>query len=166
LDCIREYEINLSEAEDNPNGFTIYLLPTFQFENKYVEAIVLTKIAPNLEDMIGPDKISVPLLECGTKFLVQEPSVSRVMTTNYSEAFNGFAPNVHLHENVLSMHVMLLSQIDEIETRCTKRYFLKLLSGYKCKMGYLNPASGERLSGVLHYSTTNYHAGCKCHRAQ
>jgi hypothetical protein len=36
---IREYDLRLSAAEDNPNGFIVQVLPTFQFENEYVEAI-------------------------------------------------------------------------------------------------------------------------------
>jgi hypothetical protein len=154
FDNIREYDLNLSDPEDNPNGFTAYLLPQFQYENEYIEAIVLNKVVSDMEDMIGADKVSVSLLECGTKLFVQEPAVSRFMVTNYPESFSGFADSLQLHESILNTHEMLLHDILSDESRRTKKYILNLPAGYRCKMGYMNPLNGERLKGVLHYATT------------
>jgi hypothetical protein len=127
-------------------------LPQFQYDNEYIEAIALTKYIPDMVDLLG---ISVSLLECGTRFLVQEPSISRFMSTNYAECIAGFADNVYVHETLVNMHEMLLATLlVEDNTRRTKRYILKLPAGIKCKMGYNNPINRQQLSGNLNYATT------------
>jgi hypothetical protein len=87
-------------------------------------------------------------------FLVQEPAISRFMNSNYPESFAGYDHLLLVQETLINMHESLLANIAEDDSRRTKKYILNLPAGVRCKMGYMNPLNGERLTGTLNFATT------------
>jgi hypothetical protein len=70
-------------------GFVVIRLSPFKFGNELIEAITLTKHVADLSDLYGADGMAVELLECGTRFLVTEPSLSLFLKTNFHQSFAG-----------------------------------------------------------------------------
>jgi hypothetical protein len=81
------YDLNWSRPEQNANGFVVYHLKAFEFENKVINAIVLTKQISDMNDVKSEDRITMRLLPCGTKHLVSEPAVSQYMKLWYETIF-------------------------------------------------------------------------------
>jgi hypothetical protein len=151
-----EYNINLTNPEDNPNGFICTHLAEFEYGNEAIEAVSLTKYVTDFNDLHGDDGISVVLMECGTRFLVTEPSVSHFLKTNYDQSFSGLesTENAGLHSSLISAHRAFVHEIRSNPLRRFKQYVLKLPYGYKCQLGFMNPTTVRRLKGSMNVAET------------
>jgi hypothetical protein len=158
-DHLPSYDIDWSRPEQNPNGFLIYKLTSVEFENEVIDAVVLTKHIHDMNDTRSSEKIQVSLLPCCTKLLVTEPSVSQFMKLRYEQTFHGLTRHPFLHRALITMHQVFLQKIDSDPNRKSKKYVLCLPPGYKCKMGYMNPANGSKLIGIMNCSITRMEAG-------
>ena len=94
-------------------------------------------------------KVTVKLMECGTKLLVEEPSVPHYFHTQPDEIFETFE-NAEICRAIQTAHEYKMTSIRSVTSRHTKTYILNLPDGLKCKMGYTNPMNARRvLNGTM-----------------
>ena len=126
---------------------------SFIFNDEMIEAVVLHKQLLDVEDMRDQNhKLVVSLLECGTKILVEEPSVPHFYHTHVDEILGG----VHHGEArraIETAHNYKMNAILANPDRRMKKYILNLPNGLRCKMGYMNPTSGRILIGSMNISS-------------
>jgi hypothetical protein len=118
-----EYQINLTNPDDNPNGFDCTHLAEFEYGNEAIEAIALTKYVTDFHDLYGIDGMTVVLMEFGTRFLVTEPSVSQFLKTHYDESFSCLecTKNAGMHASLTAAHRAFIHEIRTNPRRHTKQ---------------------------------------------
>jgi hypothetical protein len=150
---IREYDLNLSSIEDNVNGFSAFLSTSFICNDEMVDAVILHKQLLDVEDMRDKNqKLQVSLMECGTKYLVEEPSVPHFYHTHVDQMLAGIQ-NGEARRAIQTAHTYKVNAIMATPDRHMKKYVLNLPVGVKCKMGYMNPPNGRVLLGNMNIST-------------
>lgn len=146
---IREFDLNLTDVEDNVNGFSGYISPAFEYGNEMIEAVVLHKQVLDIEDIMDHNrKIVLTLLDCGKKVLVEEPAVPHYFHTHSEQMFLG-VQNPEVKRAIKTAHVYKMNDILNNPERLMKKYILNLPEGVTCKMGYMNPSNGRILVGSM-----------------
>jgi hypothetical protein len=90
-------------------------------------------------------------MECGTKILVEEPSVPHFFHTHVDSILAG-VEHGEARRAIETAHLSQMNAIHADPERSMKRYILKLPPGIKCKMGYMNPPPGRTLIGNMNVS--------------
>jgi hypothetical protein len=145
--------LNLSNPEDNVNGFCAFESASFIFEDEMIDAVVLHKQILDVEDL--KDKTSrlvVSLLECGTKILVEEPAVPHYYHTHVDQILQGIKHG-EARRAIETAHICTMNSIMSNPDRHMKKYILNLPVGLKCKMGYMNPTAGRILVGSMNVAS-------------
>jgi hypothetical protein len=149
---IREFDLNLTDVEDNVNGFNAFLASEFVHSGDAIEAVVLHRQLHDVGDIINSNhRIAVSLMECGTKILVEEPAVPGFFHTHVDSILSGI-DHPETQRAIQTAHLSQMNSILADPDRGMKRYILKLPPGVKCKMGYTNPSSGRGLLGSMNVS--------------
>ena len=122
-----------------------------------MEALVIHKTIQDLEDLMDPiRKVTVKLMECGTKLLVEEPSVPHYFHTQPDEMFESFE-NAEICRAIQTAHEYKMTSIRSVTSRHTKTYILNIPDGLKCKMGYTNPMNACRvLNGTMSWAVKTF----------
>jgi hypothetical protein len=156
---IREFDINLDLCEDNVNGFYAFKTSSFVYNDEDIEAVFLHKTLVDVED--ARDKnlmVALRLLDCGTKILVEEPCVPHYFHTHVEQMLEGIR-HPEARRAIEKVHNCTMNDIVDAPDRFLKKYILTLPSGVKCKMGYMNPSSGQVLIGSMNVSEQEYSRG-------
>jgi hypothetical protein len=149
---IREFDLNLTDVEDNVNGFYAFLSEQFIFDGEMIGAVVLHKLLNDVQDTMDEHvRLIVSLMECGTKILVEEPAVPHFFYTHTHQMLAGIG-DAEARRAIEAPHVYKMNKILHDPNRRMKKYILNLPSGIKCKMGYMNPSSGRVLIGSMNVS--------------
>jgi hypothetical protein len=163
---IREFDLNLSEVEDNVNGFYAFLSEQFIFEGEMIGAVILHKVLYDVQDTMDESvRLAVSLLECGTKILVEEPAVPNFFFTHTHQILAGI-DHAEARRAIETPHVYKMNAIRQDPQRCSKKYILNLPLGVKCKMGMMNPPPGRTLLGSMNVSDRTIivpHNGLQCY---
>jgi hypothetical protein len=145
--------LNLSQPEDNVNGFYAFVSESFQFRDESISVVILHKEVLDVEDMRYPGQMIVlSLLECGTKILVEEPAVPHFFHTHVNQMLHGIKDQ-EAHRAIRVSHDHNMNAIMLDPARVVKKYILNLPVGMKCQMGYMNPTTGRVLVGSMNLAT-------------
>jgi hypothetical protein len=148
--------LNLSDIEDSSNGFHAFLSESFIYNDESIVAVVLHKQLLDVKDIMDTkQQIVLTLLECGTKILVEEPSVPHYFHTHVNEILAGIE-HPEARRAIEVAHVYKMNGIQADPERHMKKYILNLPVGIKCKMGHMNPSTGRVLVGSLNIAEQNY----------
>jgi hypothetical protein len=152
---IREYDLNLAYPEDNVNGFCAFKSSSFVIEFEEIEAIILHKEICDIENMRHQNAmIVVSLMECGTKLLVEEPSVPHFYHTHTDQILDGIT-HTETRRAIQTAHSCKMNDISGDPERKMKNYILNFPPGISGKMGFMNPVSGRILVGSMNMSYRN-----------
>lgn len=151
-----EFALNLNSQEANICGWYVLKLDRFEHSDALVEAIVIMKYLPDMEDLQGENRTKVFLSECGTKLYVKEPTVSSFMTTTgiYEGAWRMLLNQPPLYQALVNAHMVSMREVDRIPDRRCRRYVLTVPVGMRLQMGFTNPNTGRQLSGKMGVAIT------------
>jgi hypothetical protein len=152
---LREFDLNLNDIEDSSNGFHCFLSESFIYNDESIVAVILHKQLLDPKDIMDTkQQLVLTLLECGTKILVEEPSVPHYFHTNVNEILAG-VEHTEARRAIETAFVCKLNGILAYPERHMKKYVLNLPVGLKCKMGHMNPTTGRILVGSLNIAEQN-----------
>jgi hypothetical protein len=97
------------------------------------------------------NKIVLRLSDCGTKILVEEPSVPHFFHTHVNGILEGIK-DIETRRAIQVAHNYKMNEICDKPEQATQKYILNLPPGKKCKMGFMNPSSGRVLVGSMNVS--------------
>lgn len=151
-----EFALNLNSQEENICGWYVLKLDRFEHSDALVEAIVIVKYLPDMQDLQRENRTKVFLSECGKKLYVKEPTISSFLTTAgiYEGAWRMLLNQGPLYQALVNAHMVSMREVDRIPERRCRRYVLTVPDGIRLQMGFTNPNTGRQLSGSMGVAIT------------
>ena len=162
-EVIPEFELDLSNSEKNGVfGFFGFVSPSFVHGDEQVEAVVLIKQISDIHDARDPSNaITMRLLPDGTGVYVEETSMPFFMTSQIKQLYAGSCESTEMATAFETNHTIIVNAMRKNQSRMKNKYVLKFSRNIVCKMGILNPKSGN-LRGNVHVTrsiVTNKNGG-------
>ena len=130
-------------------GIFAYLSSEFEHTDELIQAVVIHKTVVDLKDLMGSEKLTATLMDCGTKILFEEPVFPNFFLGHTDDIFDSIthpALKMTMKNNFQTKANEILSS----KVRGVRKFILNLPDGLKCKMGYMNAQNNRRiLSGVM-----------------
>ena len=148
---IPEFDLDLSNGETNGVfGIFAFVSPSFVHGDEQLEAVVIHKQISDVHDARdASNAITMRLLPDGTGVYVEETSMPFFMASQIKQLYAGGCESSEMATAFETNHTICVNAMKKNQNCAKNKYVLKFSDDIVCKMGILNPETGN-LRGNVH----------------